>query len=176
MHVVRAAEAVVMPWRNGGGVTRQYVSHPGADPFEWRVSLAEVDRSGPFSAFPGIDRILVVLSGNGMVLHADGEAVRMHRLDTHRFAGEQHVHAELIDGATTDLNLFWQRGSFTADVHLAVLPCHVPAGAQSVVYVVEGRLILHGGIVLEAGDLVVFDDATQLDGDGTVVVFVLHQR
>jgi len=172
--VVRAADAVAMPWRNGGGVTRQYVSHPADDRFDWRVSVAEVAQSGPFSAFPDIDRILVLLSGHGMVLRADGAEVPMRRLDAHRFAGEQQVHAELLDGPTTDLNLFWRRHAFTAQVEVRALPCEVPNGQPGLVFVVEGSAELPDGTVLAAGDLVVLDEAVGLQGAGTAVVFALQ--
>lgn len=38
---------------------------PGADmgDFVWRVSLAEVDADGPFSAFAEVDRILTLVEG-----------------------------------------------------------------------------------------------------------------
>ena len=68
-----------MPWRNGGGVTREYLVHPGADAFEWRVSVADVASDGPFSEFAGYERVLTLLSGAGMALtfsaRADGETI-----------------------------------------------------------------------------------------------------
>ena len=60
-----------VPWKNGGGVTREIVCYPaGADiqSFEWRMSIAEVARDGPFSDFSGIDRVITLLSGNGIRL------------------------------------------------------------------------------------------------------------
>lgn len=64
-----------MPWKNGGGVTRELVKlpHP-TDParFLARLSIATVATSGPFSAFPGIDRTLLMLEGRGMRLSLDG--------------------------------------------------------------------------------------------------------
>ena len=38
------------------------------DDFDWRLSLAQVDRDGPFSRFDNVDRTLVLLSG-AMTLH-----------------------------------------------------------------------------------------------------------
>ena len=52
-----------MPWKNGGGVTSELARSPQADEFDWRLSVAEVATDGPFSQFPGIDRLLVLLSG-----------------------------------------------------------------------------------------------------------------
>jgi hypothetical protein len=102
-------------WRNGLGWTREILRWPddSADPerWDWRVSIAEVERTAAFSAFPGVDRELVLLRGAGLRLHfEDGET---HTLDTPharlRFAGERALTGEPIDGATHDFNLMWRR-------------------------------------------------------------------
>lgn len=57
------------PWANGEGVTAEIATGPdGADPFDWRMSLADVERSSDFSAFPGIDRIITLVDGTAMEL------------------------------------------------------------------------------------------------------------
>ena len=40
--------------------------------FIWRVSIAEVAVDGPFSRFPGYDRHIMTIAGNGMMLEAEG--------------------------------------------------------------------------------------------------------
>ncbi|MDI9240594.1 HutD family protein [Lysobacter sp. LF1] len=103
-------------WRNQLGWTRQIHAGqlPGAvenESWDWRLSIAEIERDAEFSSFPGIDRELVLLSGNGVRLRFDdGEA---HELlpphDRLRFAGERRLVGELIDGPTHDFNLMWRR-------------------------------------------------------------------
>ncbi|CAB3752768.1 Protein Ves [Paraburkholderia solisilvae] len=69
--LIRAADLLAAPWKNGGGVTREIAAYPhaaGYDTFIWRVSLADVEQAGPFSRFAGVDRTLVLLSGAGMLL------------------------------------------------------------------------------------------------------------
>ncbi|MGO1073056.1 HutD/Ves family protein [Lysobacter sp. CA199] len=115
-------------WRNQFGWTRQIVCmrRSGDDldrptdgeAWDWRLSIAEIERDAPFSAFPGIDRELVLLSGNGLRLRFDdGEA---HELlpphDRLRFAGEREVHGELFDGPTHDFNLMWRRDRVRAEL------------------------------------------------------------
>ena len=59
------------PWKNGGGTTREIAAFPpgaGLDDFGWRLSVAEVERDGPFSVFSGVDRTIVLLDGAGMRL------------------------------------------------------------------------------------------------------------
>lgn len=115
-------------WRNQFGWTREIVrmrlSPDGrdeavtGDDWDWRLSIAEIERDAPFSAFPGIERELVLLSGNGVRLRFDdGQA---HELlpphDKLRFAGERAVHGELIDGPTHDFNLMWRRDRVSAEL------------------------------------------------------------
>jgi uncharacterized protein len=119
--LIRGADLIAAPWKNGGGVTREIAAYPhgaGFDTFIWRVSLADVAQAGPFSTFVGIDRTLVLLSGAGMLL--DETQGRTHALeqpyDIARFAGEATIEARLIDGATRDFNLMIRRGAATGDI------------------------------------------------------------
>lgn len=104
-------------WRNEFGWTREIHRHPeGAAEWQWRVSIAEIDHDAPFSAFPGCDRELVLLSGEGMrLVFDDGETATLNPPhDRLRFAGERPLHAELVDGPTHDFNLMWRRDSVQA--------------------------------------------------------------
>ena len=113
--LIPLAAQPLVPWRNGGGSTREIAAEPrgarASDPFTWRVSIATVASDGPFSAFPGINRSLWLLSGHGMLLTVDGIDVRLDqpcmRID---FPGEARVGARLLDGPTQDLNLMTARG------------------------------------------------------------------
>lgn len=69
--VLRANAYARMPWKNGGGETREIAIFPPAanlDTLDWRISMAVVAQDGPFSSFPGIDRTLCVIEGAGMEL------------------------------------------------------------------------------------------------------------
>ena len=56
------------PWKNGGGITRDQLAWPDAAHWQLRISVAEVARAGPFSAYPGIQRWFAVVQGAGVVL------------------------------------------------------------------------------------------------------------
>ncbi len=105
-------------WRNQLGWTREIVRCGDADDWSWRLSIAEIECDAAFSQFPGIDRELVLLAGNGLRLRFDdGEAVELlppH--DRHRFAGERAVRGELVDGPTHDFNLMWRRDRVRAEL------------------------------------------------------------
>jgi environmental stress-induced protein Ves len=130
--LIRGAELVAAPWKNGGGVTREVAAFPpnaGLDAFTWRVSIADVAQAGPFSRFVGIDRTLVLLSGAGMLLDetddTDGIGARAVKtyaltqpLDIARFAGEAKIDARLVDGATRDFNLMVRRGAVLSETEV----------------------------------------------------------
>lgn len=107
-------------WRNGTGWTREIHAEPSpaGDDWDWRVSIAEITADGAFSAFPGIDRELVLLSGDGVRLRFDdGESVDvLPPYGRHRFAGERALRGELIGGPTHDFNLMWRRDHYVADL------------------------------------------------------------
>jgi len=55
------AQLPVSRWRNGGGETREIISYPpGAAEFQWRATIATIDADGPFSPFPGVDRVITL--------------------------------------------------------------------------------------------------------------------
>lgn len=105
-------------WRNGAGWTREIAAEPAGGEWAWRVSIAEIEQDAPFSRFDGIDREIVLLSGNGVRLRFDDGSE--HALEPPhgrlRFAGEAGVHGELIDGATQDFNLMWRRDAIDAQL------------------------------------------------------------
>jgi uncharacterized protein len=96
-------------WKNGGGSTTEIAVFPqeaGFDDFDWRVSLATIAADGPFSAYPGIERTLVLVDGHGMTLDIDGEPVMLSRADpVAAFDGESRVEAKLSRGPSTDFNV-----------------------------------------------------------------------
>lgn len=114
MRILRAADYRVMPWKNGGGTTTEIaVSPEGAslDGFDWRVSMARVEGSGPFSSFADIDRTLSVLEGEGIVLDVAGQpAVRLTPASApFAFPADLPTSAALIAGPITDLNVMTRR-------------------------------------------------------------------
>ena len=105
------------PWKNGGGTTRELVTWPKADDWLWRISVAEVTRSGPFSRFDGIERWFAVLEGDGVALSIGGDVHRLTDLSPpFFFDGGQATDCDLLGGATRDFNLMTRRGAATAIV------------------------------------------------------------
>ncbi|MFN4208851.1 MAG: HutD family protein [Agrobacterium albertimagni] len=117
IRIQRFDEHLRMPWKNGLGITREVISRPasdGAGGFDWRISLATVGTSGPFSVFAGIDRTIAVLQGDGMQLTVDGrrEPPLLMASPPFAFSGDSEVHADCLGGETLDLNVMSRRGFF----------------------------------------------------------------
>ena len=105
-----------MPWKNGLGMTTEIAIHPpNADltglPFDWRVSMADVQQDGDFSLFPGYDRTILVAEGAGMEL--DFGSAPSRRLagpgSMTDFSGDWHTRCRLLDGAVRDFNVMSAR-------------------------------------------------------------------
>jgi environmental stress-induced protein Ves len=117
VHRVELAQCPPLPWKNGGGVTRELLAwappaHPGIGnpPWNVRVSVADITQDGPFSSFPGIDRCFAVLEGEGVELDLPGGPHRQRIGDPPiAFAGEASIGCQLLRGPTRDLNLMGRR-------------------------------------------------------------------
>lgn len=110
-----------MPWKNGGGRTAEIAAWPaGEGAFAGRCSIAEIERDGPFSAWPGVDRAFVLLAGAGVVLTqrgADVEIVARH--ETVRFVGDDAASCRLVAGPVRAFNLMVRRDAARGDVVIA---------------------------------------------------------
>jgi hypothetical protein len=177
-----------MAWKNGGGETIEIAIAPAGatlDQFEWRISMAHVGESGPFSIFPGIDRTLAVIEGDGIVLHQAGRGDV--RLDTgsapYAFPADLAVGATLVGGAIDDLNVMTRRGRYRhllSRLHLDA-PAVVPRHGETTIVLTHriGAVIRLDGetAALAPGDGVVLtvNDAPQIgiDPDGAGAFFVI---
>ena len=136
-HMVHLADVAATRWRNGGGVTRELAAWPAQGEWNWRMSVAEVGSSGPFSRFDGITRWFSVVAGAGVVLNVrtpcdSGESgASEHRLTEFDpplcFDGGAATDCQLIDGPTQDFNLMVRDSGLPArmlrvsgDFHTAV--------------------------------------------------------
>lgn len=135
--LIRAAELRAVPWKNGGGVTREVACEPpgaGYDTFLWRISVADVERSGPFSRFPGIDRSIVLLRGGPMLLAGgNGGAHELHAWEPWHFAGEDAVDAQLPGGPTRDFNVMRRRTAIISRTAVRQAPQTLVLGSGTVI-------------------------------------------
>jgi len=188
VRIVRAASQPAIPWKNGGGTTREIARAPldsSLDSFDWRVSRAHVASGGPFSRFADVDRTLLVLTGAGVRLDVEGqESVTLTvRSAPFSFAGDVAVSATLADGPIDDLNVMSRRGRTR---HEAVRRrvagrTEIATGGDAMVVVVEGGEITVDEMTLSVGDALLLDaaeviEARSHEGADLVVVDVWNRR
>ena len=190
MRILRAAGYRVMPWKNGGGTTTEIAASPdgaGLDDFDWRISMARVETSGPFSSFAGIDRTLSVLEGEGIVLDIAGQSPA--RLTSASaplaFPGDVPTSAALIGGPITDLNVMTRRGRMTHTVERLPLSDEIrvaPSAGTTLVLPVGAtvKLLTETESSLGPLDTLIVDHhgphlRLQPEGQGLLFVIRLHR-
>jgi environmental stress-induced protein Ves len=140
-----------VPWRNGGGSARDIAVHPVgasmADPFGWRVALAEIEHDGPFSHYePDIERIITLLDGAGFELEFE-EAHGISLSEPHmpaRFRGHWQTSCRLKGGRCIVINILYDDRAFSSQTHIirpvADQPMvFSPPGRQSILFCLNGR-------------------------------------
>ena len=150
----------VTPWKNGGGSTREIACWPpsaGLSDFGWRISIATIAASGPFSVFAGIDRHIMLLDGDGVRLRSPG--LIHHRLDTpgqpFAFSGDTPIVCTLLGGASSDFNVMTRRGQWQADVQVLQEARDIAPAPHGLLLVLSGTWRInqeHEQPALHAGD------------------------
>lgn len=162
MKLISYESLTATPWKNGGGVTRELACYPAGatmDDFIWRVSLADVAQSGPFSSFPGIDRIITLLDGDGMQLQfADGRQHDLVQVLTpFAFRGEDKLHAELAGTPSRDFNLMLRRDAAQGTVEVRRASGRVATGASTMLLFCSAGQWKIGDVDLHVGDALVLE-------------------
>ena len=190
--VLRNADYRRMRWKNGDGWTTELAVFPlaadgAAAAFDWRISIAEIERDGAFSTFADCERHIALLDGVGMELRFDAApSVRLdRRLQFFRFAGEWQTQGVLLSGPVRDFNVIVRRAAAAAEVwHRPLVGPMVFLAATDVtwfVYLVGGSATIKsqpGAPTLEAGDSLLLEADTArantvLMGGGEVLIVKL---
>ncbi|MEX1107777.1 MAG: HutD family protein [Dongiaceae bacterium] len=184
-----------MAWKNGGGTTAEIAIAPegadlAGDGFLWRLSLARIEQDGPFSAFPGIDRTIMLVEGAGMTLTTEtGTVISLdRRFMPQDFPGEWTVECRLASGPVRDLNLMVNRARATRRweiVELGAKPARLAANGETLILHALGGYATLSGIAgidrIAAGDTVVaaasdIEANAAAAGEGTIFVATLAAR
>lgn len=193
VHVL--SDLPLQPWRNGGGQTRPVasgyamvegmagVASVEADGPLWRVSAAELQASGPFSAFPGLHRQAMLIAHTpplALGLTVDGERHALSALGEQlAFEGEAQVDLDLPGGPARFWNVMTRRGDAQAALRCwratelaasptLALPWSEPVSGERVqiLLVLAGVLSVAGPDgatrVLQAGELSLWPQAAFL--------------
>ncbi|WP_425404304.1 HutD/Ves family protein [Hwanghaeella sp.] len=158
-----------MPWKNGGGTTREICKHQDASGVVWRASIATIHASGPFSLFEGCDRIITLIDGPPVMLNfADGEQRTLEIFTPEHFSCDRPVSAT-IAATSHDLNLIWRRDSVSVasqainvqgptEITLAPADWHLIVACDgSIEIAVDGNTSS-----LSAGEAMLFNELTEM--------------
>ncbi|WAL98446.1 HutD family protein [Streptomyces sp. Je 1-369] len=148
--VLRRSEYRSVPWKNGGGTTREV-----AEGAAWRVSVADVAGDGPFSLFPDTDRVITPVEADGthaMTLTVQGTPHHVTPLTPFAFPGDAPTDCHLPAGAVRNLNVMTRRGRATARVR--IVDVTAAGGAEPVCGTDETLLLMPvtEGLTLAAPD------------------------
>lgn len=159
-----------MPWKNGLGMTTELAVSPidaglKGRPFDWRASLAEVEKDCEFSLFPGYNRSLMLVEGAGMELSFDSAPPQRieQRYQPFNFKGEWQTYCCLLDRPVRDFNVISLRAKLTHT-------CEVVTSLSSINWQPHSEvLLIHcfaGGLILEDAN----DRQVELDTRHTLLL------
>lgn len=155
------ADYTTMPWANGKGVTVEMLRVEEGG-LKWRLSRASVVENGDFSAFPGIERNLTVISGPGFDLVGQGLHLPARPLAPVPFAGDVPIRAEGVTAPSDDFNVMTARGLRLPDVRVIHGAEELAAGGTLALFALDAARAAD----LELGryDLVLTDQAISVAG------------
>ncbi len=168
IRLITPASSRRTPWKNGLGATLELATDaaaPGGE-WTWRLSIADVPERAPFSAFPGIDRLIACLSGPGLTLERAGARQSVPcEGDALPFPGEEHVSGEPLGPGVRDINLMLRRGRWLGRMRITrghalklqapLVIVHAPEGTATLrLGTLEGAVELLPGYTAVAGGLV----------------------
>lgn len=152
MEIIRHASLKAAPW--AGGTSRQIAAGPDPKNWDWRLSIADIAKAGPFTPMPGIDRIITVVEGELIALTVDGVEQALEKYRPFRFSGDSQTSASLPTGALKDLNLLTRRGSFkgyAAIIELSKKRPH-PVFADQFAVLLQGSATVSPAVLTAATD------------------------
>ena len=179
LQIIRHDEHQLVPWKNGQGMTRVVAVREDEETrgWLWRLSIATVDRDGPFSDFAGYNRVIMLLKGAGMTLEFGDFApaeILDERFRPFAFYGGWPCNAKLLHGEPlTDFNVISAAGRVStqadvvpvfAEATEATTPLHHSATSMATFfYVLQGTcrvsaaesgesILLSEGDCLHVGD------------------------
>lgn len=181
MELIRYNDLVEIPWKNGGGVTRDIAKATCGGEFVWRVSRADVSQEGPFSDFAGLARVLTVVSNSGMQLEHTSGVLEAKPWVPVQFDGALKVSSKLDAGPLTDLNLMFDPRFCTGDVRTLRAPLqeHLVSGAKNVfvLHCLSGTPMLES-VSLGIGDTAVIseseDELELKEGDAVLKISLTY--
>lgn len=169
VEILRYRALPSLAWKNGAGQTKEVTAFPSggkAAIFDWRLSIATIQESSLFSAYPGIDRKLVNCGEGSMDLDINGSTLPLEKYGQAAFRGEDTVYATLHHGSTQDLNLMTRRSVCAGGIHIRrSLNGPIDQWDRDL----QAIVVLSGYVTIDGAELGALDSIVRLGPDTTVI-------
>ena len=187
INIITPDQFNIVPWKNGKGQTTELIINPGGSltDFDWRLSIADMVSDGVFSSFAGMQRHLILHSGQGLTLthsqndHQIQQDTLNAPLDIAAFDGAFYTAGDLSAGAVKNFNVMSKTATYHSQVstyfdHQSI---ELPHCAHCFVYCLEGQASLTpANKTLQAGQLLHLDhyndNQQTISGEKLIVVAI----
>ena len=146
MPILNASNRRRVPWKNGCGMTLEIATDAGSvgGDWSWRISIADVPERSNFSAYPGVDRFIMRLEGNHLVI-ARGEKTDdvPESGSALAFTGEEEVVGIPTGTGVRDVNLLVRRDRWRGALHILRDGCMRADAPKVLVHAARGDIALH---------------------------------
>ena len=157
-------------WLNGLGLSWDIASAPhdaGAQDFDWRMALAQIDSSLAFSHYPNVDRIFTLIEGRGLDLVFNDRMVLKidRRFVPNEFPGDVKTACVVNNGPCRALNLFIRRGTWNASVRILIARerLSIFSTQTTFTFALQGSFKLAAGGTLNCGDTLLLSPGDSAD-------------
>ena len=153
---LRCSDYVSMPWKNGAGTTLEIARDPPSPAeFRWRLSLASISASGPFSSYPGYHRSVSLIDGAGFRLEVQGCApIQLVEAGASAlFPGDAATNCELIGDPSTDLSLMVREPGGISSV--TIEPCDILRSFNASPHSQQAFFCLDEGLAFALDDIII---------------------
>lgn len=175
--IVEYSAILPTPWKNGRGVTRNlFDDATDAGVWTWRVSIAEITGTQPYSPYLGVRRGQVALGPGAVDLRIDGRDLVLDPEGIVVFDGEAEVTASPREVGFLDLNVMTRRDTWESDVQCVDDPGVTEAGDGIVILVALGDTALVDGRSLARLDSVMLGASASADLRGRFAVARIAAR
>ena len=168
-----------MPWKNKQGTTLEIIISPASSlvdqlNFDYRLSSAPIVADSTFSNFPGYERLLLPIRGEGFSLN--GHPYEL--FEVAQFSGDQKTECVLLKNEVLDLGLIFNPQKVSAQARTMHLNGNfqfsISPNQTHLVYVIQGVVLLNSQKA-ERGETVCVEDSKimqfETKGRASVVLF-----
>ena len=147
-------ECAAVPWENGGGLTRELAARRTGGGVLWRLSVAEITKDGPFSAFVGMARVHTIIEGAGLDLDGETGVLHARPFVPLQFDGGVALEASLLDGPCQAFNVIYDPQSVAVDVNVHACEKPLDVAVGDFVYMAAGSASMERGSRLIAEEAI----------------------